>query len=215
MQWSWNIVVQLPARLTVRVRVRVRARVWSCLAFVLSAQAGNAQQAASSKRLVMLVSPASDRASFVPLDGSTVSQSEIIREIDDPRNGDRWVLVRDASHPAGPGLLLRINDSAGETTQAVRSKQTGQTGWSTPKTSVELNLDTVRDDQAQVPIVHAGDRVIVEEHTAVIEARLEAVAIGPAFAGASFIARLSIGGRVVRAVALGPGRAVIQERTQP
>ena len=33
---------------------------------------------------------------------------EIVREIDDPHSGDRWLLVRDASHPGGPGLLLQI-----------------------------------------------------------------------------------------------------------
>ena len=55
------------------------------------------------------------------------------------------------------------------------------------------------------PVIHAGDVLIVEEHTAVVEARLEAVALGPAAAGAIFRARLKIGGKVVRAVAVSAG----------
>jgi flagella basal body P-ring formation protein FlgA len=56
-------------------------------------------------------------------------------------------------------------------------------------------------------IIRGGDRLVVEQNTAVIEARLEAVALGPARRGATFQARLKIGGKVVRVVALAPGRA--------
>ena len=59
----------------------------------------------------------------------------------------------------------------------------------------------------QHPLIRSGDRLVIEENSAVVEARLEAVALGPAAVGAEFKARLAIGGRVVRAVALGPGRA--------
>jgi hypothetical protein len=65
------------------------------------------------------------------------------------------------------------------------------------------------------PILHSGDRLIVDEHTAVVDAQLEAVAMGPAAAGGSLNVRLAIGGRVVRAVATAPGRAVLQEETRP
>jgi flagella basal body P-ring formation protein FlgA len=40
---------------------------------------------------------------------------------------------------------------------------------------------------------------------------LEAVAMSPAMAGSSLNVRLSIGGKVIRAVASGPGRAIVQE----
>lgn len=62
------------------------------------------------------------------------------------------------------------------------------------------------------PAIHPGERLIVEENTSVVEARLEAVALGPAAIGAPFDARLAIGGRVVRVVALGAGRARIQTK---
>ena len=32
-------------------------------------------------------------------------QTDIVREIDDPHTGDRWMLVRDPLHPGGPGSL--------------------------------------------------------------------------------------------------------------
>jgi flagella basal body P-ring formation protein FlgA len=47
----------------------------------------------------------------------------------------------------------------------------------------------------------------VEELTGVVDARLEAVALEPAVMGAHFKARLRIGGKVVRAVAVSPGHA--------
>jgi hypothetical protein len=52
--------------------------------------------------------------------------------------------------------------------------------------------------------------LIVEEHTARVDAVLEARALSPAFVGAAFNVRLAIGGNLERAVALGPGRAAFQ-----
>jgi flagella basal body P-ring formation protein FlgA len=64
------------------------------------------------------------------------------------------------------------------------------------------------------PVIRAGDRLVVEENTAVIEARLEAVALGPAALGSSFDVRLKLGGKVARAVALAPGRAAFQAHAE-
>ena len=58
------------------------------------------------------------------------------------------------------------------------------------------------------PVVHSGDRMVIEEDSAVAHARLAAVALESAVAGAAFRARLEIGGQVVRAVAVSAGRAV-------
>jgi hypothetical protein len=129
-------------------------------------------------------------ASSAPVSASTVPGGEIVREIDDPRNGDRWLLLRDSSHPGGPGLLLLAT--------AAHIK-TGQAG---------------PDVAAQAPVIHAGDRLIVEENTAVAEARLEAVALGPAWLGSSLSVRLTMGGKVLRVLATGPGRAVLQQEAQ-
>jgi flagella basal body P-ring formation protein FlgA len=56
-------------------------------------------------------------------------------------------------------------------------------------------------------VIRTGDALLVEEHTAVVDARLEAVALESAAKGARFKTRLEIGGKVVRAIAISPGRA--------
>jgi hypothetical protein len=113
----------------------------------------------------------------------------ILREIDDPHSGERWLLLPDEKHTGGPGRLVL---SAGHP----------QHSSTRPVSRVEKP-----DRVAVFPVIHAGDRLVVEEHSAIAEARLEAVAMGPATTGSTFAARLKIGGRVVRARALAPGRA--------
>lgn len=116
--------------------------------------------------------------------------SNIVREIGDPATGDRWLLERDPAAPGGPGRLVRV--SVGEDTPT--QDASGQ----------------CRDDRTLPPrVIHAGNRVVVEEHTAVMDAELEGVALNGARSGASLRVRLKIGGRVVSAVALGPGRVAI------
>ena len=123
----------------------------------------------------------------------------VVREIDDPATGMRWLLERDPAYPGSPGRLVPASG-----TRAVPDKNP-RAGSLAP-----------RPAQAAVPsavpsslkaIIRGGDRLVVEQHTAVIEARLEAVALGPARCGATFQARLKIGGKVVRVVELAPGRA--------
>jgi len=63
-------------------------------------------------------------------------------------------------------------------------------------------------------VIRSGERVVLEGHSAVADVRLEASAIGPARMGESFQVRMTIGGRIVKAVALGPGHAVVQEATR-
>jgi len=111
----------------------------------------------------------------------------VLREIDDPWTGARWQLRRDEEHPAGPHRLLLV----------------------------ELGHAPVAGGAAAAPakprpVIHPGDPLTVEEHTAVVDASLEAVALGQATAGMWFEVRLKIGGRVLRVLALGPGRAILQ-----
>lgn len=121
---------------------------------------------------------------------ASASAGEVLREIDDPATGDLWLLVRDPARPAGPGRLLLVRHGA-------RLKAGAGGKVLTPARVV-----------AQ-PIVRAGGQVLVEEHTPVVEARLEAVALEPAVQGATFRARLTIGGAVVRVTAVSPGHAVL------
>ncbi|MGD0800257.1 MAG: hypothetical protein ABR906_02965 [Terracidiphilus sp.] len=122
-------------------------------------------------------------------------RGEIVREIDDPGNGYRWLLMRNDQPPGGPGRMVLI--AAHRTVNAgADQRAAGQSG-----------------DAVIPPVIRAGERLIVEEHTARVDAVLEARALTPAARGAVFEARLTIGGMVVRAVALGPGRATLEPET--
>ncbi len=129
-------------------------------------------------------------------EGGSVA-GEIVRSVADPHSGRRWLLLRDADHPGGPGRFVLAED-----------RPAGSEGR--PLSSVEK-----AERLEMLPVIRAGDRLVVEEHTAVADARLEAVAMGPAAMGATLSVRLAIGGRMVRAVALGPGRAVFAQQVGP
>jgi hypothetical protein len=114
-----------------------------------------------------------------------------VREIDDPHTGQRWLLYRDSSHPGGPGRLVQAGSES--VLGRVIEAQTGS---------------AVAAGEPPV-ILRAGDRVILEESTPRVEARLEAVALGPALEGAAVLVRLKLGGRIVSAVAVAPGRVAM------
>jgi hypothetical protein len=128
-----------------------------------------------------------------PVAAESRAYGEIVREIDDPHTGARWLLVRNDRNPGGPGRLVLMGVDQKKTDKA-----------SVPRAEAEARLN---------PVIRAGDRLVVEEHTALVDAVLEARALSPAAFGSEFNARLTIGGRVVRAVALGPGHAVLQPDT--
>lgn len=105
----------------------------------------------------------------------------ILREITDPHSGQQWLLVANAENPAGPARLVIASGFA------------------------------VSPDRRQPALaIHVGDRIVVEEHGAAMDAYFDAAALEAAAIGLRFNARLKIGGRVVKAVALGPGRAEVQ-----
>jgi flagella basal body P-ring formation protein FlgA len=89
--------------------------------------------------------------------------------------------MRDRAHPAGPGVLI-AKESVAE--------------------SGRLEGEIAR----QHPVIHAGDRLTVEQWSEKIDFWLEGVALAPAASGASLRVRLVITGKVIPAVALGPGR---------
>lgn len=117
------------------------------------------------------------------------AEAPAFREIDDPHSGMRWLVVRDAEHPGGPGRVVPLG--AGE------------------RGDLPLRAPKLRAAKlaAAAPVIRAGDRIVVEEHTDVVDAALEAVALGPAVEQGALNVRLKIGGRVVRVVAVAPGRA--------
>jgi len=153
---------------------------WLALSFVGSAWAQSAAGAAAS--------PEGMRVIAAP-EGSIDPGGSVLREIEDPATGDLWLLVRDPSRPAGPGRLV-----------LARQRSSSQ-----EKKDHDPALPAPAGER---PLIHTGDALIVEEHTAVVDTRLEGVALGPAVAGAYFRARLKIGGKVVRVEAVSPGHAV-------
>ena len=125
---------------------------------------------------------------------SSSAMGQLWRVIDDPHTGARWLLVRDGIHPAGPGRLILL---------AGAGSQHSQDGAETvyPSYATQFGAVSLR------PVIRTGDRLVVEENTAVAEVRLEAVALGPAGVGSELKVRLKISDKVLRAKALGAGRA--------
>lgn len=123
--------------------------------------------------------------SQAPKTAADNSAIRLITEIDDVQLSTRWILRGDPAHPGGPGVMTPERYSKG----------------------VFRNTSSLA--VAAQPVIHGGDQVIVEEKSAVVEARLVAIALGSATAGTSFQARLQIGGKVVRVMALGDGRAML------
>jgi hypothetical protein len=117
-----------------------------------------------------------------------------VRVVDDPATGDRWVLERDAQHPGGPGRMVLVAQ-----------------GLVFPgrERAFVAHPDSGREAATAAALIHAGDHLIVEEHTRLLDAVLEAIALGSAKEGGTFRVRLSIGGQVLRAVAVAPGRALL------
>jgi len=154
--------------------------------------------------------PASGSASAAPLPADGAYQ--VIREIHDPHSEECWLLVRDWSRPGGPGRLVLQPGPAHSRTAANAS---GRMGGRNDGLDAPARTAPDRPEGGLAPPeIHPGDRLIVEEHTPVVEARLSAIAFAPAAAGAKLQARLDIGGKVVLVVALGPGRARLAEESE-
>jgi hypothetical protein len=115
-------------------------------------------------------------------------QRSIFREIVDPHSRERWVLLRDVVHPEGPGRLVPTKPEG-------ELRAFGKGGEMSEETSAVL-----------APCIHAGDSVVVEEHTATAEVSVEAIAMEPAATGSLLHVRIKIGDKVLRAVALAPGK---------
>jgi hypothetical protein len=126
----------------------------------------------------------------------TAEPGQLLREIDDPSSGTRWLLVSDKSNPGGPGRLELALPGRDQGAFA-RQVQGSEVAQSRP-----------------VAIIRPGDKLVVEEHSPAADAYLEGVALGPAWPGSALNVRLSIGHKVVRAVALAPGRAALGAATE-
>ncbi|MFZ0747228.1 MAG: hypothetical protein WAM85_22685 [Terracidiphilus sp.] len=128
-----------------------------------------------------------------PADSMHDAPPGAVCEIDDPHTGARWLLTRDQDNPGGPGRLTLV-----ATAHEVGQKSTKRNHSAPHVFSIAI---------PPRPMIRGGDRLIVEDRSTVVEAWLDAIALGPATSGKIFSARLRMGGKVVQAMALGPGRA--------
>lgn len=120
------------------------------------------------------------------------SGSVVVRSVTDPATGDQWLLLRDPQHPEAPGRYLLAS--------SLNARQPGR-----PR-STELEAPMRMDARRAI---RSGDRILVEESTPVLETSLEGVALQSAKAGDALTVRLKVNGRIVRAIALGPGHAAL------
>lgn len=171
-----------------RVGVSVLALAWAVVASGQREPGGPSAPAAVSRGTERAQPPIQPLADF-------------LREIDDLHTGDRWLLMRNGANPAGPGRLIWV-ESPGAGAGHGMARDAHETSESA------AHATCLR------PVIHLGDALVVEEHTAVVDARLEAVALGSAEAGAELKARLKIGGKVVRVIAVAAGRAVLAPESE-
>lgn len=173
-----------------------------------------------------------------------------VREWKDPCLAHRWMLVEDRAHPGWPRRLVRLDLPPGNPasaaplqpeglvqSQASFQSKTDKTGAastlvrpdiayrSTEPAQVTTSTATRGKSIPPVPseaLIHAGDRITVEQKSSVVEASFEAVALQAAAAGDSLRVRLTsaagglrhesgsdgVGwGRVIAVVAVAKGRA--------
>ncbi len=164
---------------------------WAALAVAALGQAAHTPAHSPAQTMTPAVAPSVLAAG--------AAQDEVVREIDDPECGTRWLLLRDGRNPGGPGRLVLAQGAGG-------ANGTAKTHGST---EAFAELDRLK------PVIRPGDRLVIEQETPVVSARLEAVALGPAAAGKTFKARLRMGGKIVEAVALAPGRATLEPEARP
>jgi len=177
------------------MRIRVGWRLWLAVLATAWALAVLVQVAGGAQ-----TAPRTSLSSSVSGQAAQPVADRVVREIDDPHSGDHWLLIDDPNSPGGPGRMV-LSSTFPE--DAVQPGPDGATAAGHPH--------AIRTQP--MPVIHSGDRVVVEENTARVEVRLEAVALGPAVSGSPLNVRLSIGGNVVRAVGLGPGRVAFAPET--
>lgn len=118
-----------------------------------------------------------------------------IRSFEDPGTHQHWLLLRNLSRPAAPAVLVeRSLDSSCAGSSLEKSDQRSLSG-----------------QRYSLPVIQAGDYIVVSEHTRITDAELEATALNPAAIGESLSVRLKFGGRAVNAIATAPGRATLSE----
>ncbi|HEU5351239.1 MAG TPA: hypothetical protein VFU55_06550 [Terracidiphilus sp.] len=137
--------------------------------------------------------------------------TQAVREVDDRATGVRWLLVRDAVHPAGPGRWIR-SDVPGNDTETVADAN----GEQAARADARTVAPQMPDGQVKPPaplVMRGGDPIVVVQQTPVLTARLSAVALEPAAKGTLIQARLKATDARVWVIAVGPGEATLAPPT--
>jgi hypothetical protein len=136
-----------------------------------------------------------DCASFSDRNARPNPAGQVLREIDDPATSGQWLLFRDGIHPSGPGRLVRVVNSNRRCEAWPQDRSQGESKHSGRSLSPA--------------VIHAGEMLLLEQHSAVLDAQLEATALEQAALGERLKVRLKVNGKVVDAVATGTGRAAL------
>jgi hypothetical protein len=122
---------------------------------------------------------------------SIAPQYREIRTIEDRGTHQHWILLQNLNRPAAPALLLQ-----------------GAQGFSCSRFREKSGSRSKADARSFLPpVIHAGDHLIVSEHSSELDADLEATALKSAAIGNSLTVRLKAGGGTLSVIATGPGRA--------
>jgi hypothetical protein len=118
----------------------------------------------------------------------------LIRFVDDPSTKQHWLLLKDLSRPANPALFVEESLEAGAETRS--------TSATPSRSSVPTH---------SIAVIHAGDSILLSEHTRIIDAEFEATALHAAAMDEVVDVRMKFGNRTLKAVATGPRRATVVE----
>ena len=144
-------------------------------------------------KLLFLVLPALAVVTVVAQTQPEQPETPVLRIAADTTSVFRcWILVKGTSVGGGPGKWLEEPFGACEPAQS-------------DNRSIVPSSDTKR--AGAKPIIRAGERLLVEQNSERVQARLQATALEPAALGAILRVRFRSGGSPVQVVAIAPGHA--------
>jgi hypothetical protein len=117
-----------------------------------------------------------------------------LRELEDPATHQHWLLIRDRNRATGPALFV---------------KQGPHSACAFLTLEEDIRRPEFQLPVRSMPVIRAGDQILLLEHTTVSDAELEATALEAAAAGAALRVRIKFGGLTVRAIAVAPGQATL------
>lgn len=124
-------------------------------------------------------------------------QLETTRVIADATTHRLWLLKRNYKRPAAPASLVPLSTES--PCAFFLTKACGE-------------CSHLKSHGQVVPVIRAGDTLILSEHTAVSDLRVEAVALSAADAGEVMTVRMKAGGRLFHALVTAPGQATLLVR---